>query len=264
MPKRRAQRLRSLWLGHEVPPSSLDPCWANLSTHLPILKRRRSKACLEWQRELGGLLQREFVRYDRTGDLFDDDSRNSSNKGAACSCVEPQQATGPLAAVFGYLDCGWRGDWGRWDADEQAALDLVVCLLHGRDTCVIALSIFYVCVDAIEAAPNGISTGRHNFKDFCAVIFTPLRWMGMNAILIFTWHGLATAVLNSVYWQSETQSKRHNLVDWLQDDVFGVRTLTNGGQGRCANCQLCFVLFKIACFALATGYCARVGYFWKL
>ena len=123
-------------------------------------------------------------------------------------------------------------------------------------TCGIALAVFYICVDAIEEPDNGIPTGRHHFKSFCTKLFTPLRWMGMNAILIFTWHGLATAVLNMVYWQSENQTKRHNLVDWIHEDVFGAK--------HCAVCQLFFVLAKIACFALATGYCAKVGYFWKL
>ena len=90
-----------------------------------------------------------------------------------------------------------------------------------------------------------------------SLVLDPLRFMGMNAILVFTWHGLASSLLNVVYWQPDGEGERHNLIKWLRSDVFS-------DADTCSGCQLAFVLCKIACFMVGCWYCARIGYFWKI
>ena len=91
--------------------------------------------------------------------------------------------------------------------------------------------------------------------------------MGMNAILVFFFHGLSGSILDAVFWQDDselsTDKSKHRFMDWLQNGVFGVHTDDHTG-GYCAPCQLAFVLGKIAIFMLVTWRCAKVGYFWKL
>jgi len=117
-------------------------------------------------------------------------------------------------------------------------------------TCGGFLALWYVLVDSDTMIAESL-------QRWSSWLLSPLRFMGMNAILVFTWHGLASAVLNVLYWQPNGTGEKHNLIGWLRSDVFG-------GADTCAGCQLAYVLCKISCFAVGCWICARVGYFWKL
>lgn len=54
--------------------------------------------------------------------------------------------------------------------------------------CGAALLIVYLMVDV-----------EHKYRSFFRKMFRPLEYMGMNAILVFFWHGTAEAILHSVY-----------------------------------------------------------------
>jgi len=156
--------------------------------------------------------------------------------------------------------------------------------LYMAGTCGAALSFFHLFVDCHEEDPAPGDDSRSEAPSaceslwrlvgrFCEVLFEPLRWMGMNAILVFAWHGLATVCIDMLYWDEGVAndgtsinggSKRQNLTGWLADSVFGGAGDAYAQTGHCAECQLWFVLCKIGCFALGCGYCAKIGYFWKL
>ena len=106
--------------------------------------------------------------------------------------------------------------------------------------------------------------------------YLPLRYMGMNAILVFFWHGTATTLLNAVYWQGPSASdtkyaligdghKGSKFVSGFRDRVVCAAIHDHDGvMSKDSPCQLVFVLVRILCFCLATYMCARAGYFWKL
>ena len=118
---------------------------------------------------------------------------------------------------------------------------------------------------AVDAAPAGSILFRTS-----RFIFRPLQDMGMNAILVFFWHGTASAVLDAVYVAPPGHDdfsvrkglcvapKRDNLTGWIKG------TLIDSVIADPAAAQLVYVLLKIACFFVATRICARVGYFWKI
>ena len=80
--------------------------------------------------------------------------------------------------------------------------------IYMAGTCGLALSLFYLLVDCLGAQgakddtteEGGLSTACGLVGRLGGVLFEPLRWMGMNAILVFTWHGLATVCLDMVFW----------------------------------------------------------------
>ena len=95
----------------------------------------------------------------------------------------------------------------------------------------------------------------------------PMQCMGMNAILVFFYHGTAQSLLDIVYVQTPAvgggwvQDKPINLFgrkhSWFNEQVLGAIFEPHVG-------QLVYVLLKISCFCAAMVYCKRVGYFWKV
>ena len=120
-------------------------------------------------------------------------------------------------------------------------------------TCGLCLCVWYALVDTEVNA--GDDQGR--LRSLASRALAPLRYMGMNAILVFFWHGSATDLLDSVYWQGQTGEK-YALVSGFQQHV------VCSAIDSASACQLVFVLIKIACFCAACWVCVRIGYFWKI
>ena len=107
---------------------------------------------------------------------------------------------------------------------------------------------------------------RRGSRGWARWLLFPLQCMGMNAILVFFWHGTAESLLDAVYAADPTitsggEGKRHVL--------FGThgafhQSVLGGFIADPAARQLVYVLLKICCFLLATFVCHRVGYFWKI
>ena len=143
-------------------------------------------------------------------------------------------------------------------------------------TCGLCLCAWYFLVDRELARDDDSAGARRRRRAAASWLLAPLRYMGMNAILVFFWHGTATTLLNAVYWQGPDDSdKRYALIgDGHKGSKFvsGFRDQVvcaamhdhNGITSKDSPCQLAFVLIRIMCFCLATYICARVGYFWKL
>jgi hypothetical protein len=123
-----------------------------------------------------------------------------------------------------------------------------------------------------------------------------MRFMGMNAILIFFWHGTAEvtdfgrllflficdntnnlylylfllailqSVLDVVYFQQPkvgggfVDEQRGYLfgerVGWFNSEILGWLSPEFA--------QFVYVLLKISCYSVAMWYCQKVGYFWKV
>lgn len=116
-------------------------------------------------------------------------------------------------------------------------------------TCGAAIAATYAVVDRKGGWP------------LARLLFSPLQYMGMNAILVFFFHGTATMLLDIVFVSTPLPGNkggvRHNLTGWIFDSVLSFVT-------DHAARQLLYTLLKIACFMVATWVCYRRGYFWKI
>eukprot|EP00937_MAST-01D_sp_MAST-1D-sp2_P005992 g5992.t1 len=121
-------------------------------------------------------------------------------------------------------------------------------------TCGLCLCAWYALVDTDGSTGGG--QGRR--RRIASRALAPMRYMGMNAILVFFWHGSATDLLDAVYWQAQGDGEKYALVSGFQQHV------VCGAIKGASVCQLVFVLIKIACFCAACWLCARIGYFWKI
>ena len=82
-------------------------------------------------------------------------------------------------------------------------------------TCGLSLGLVYAGVDR-----------EHRLQKVFRKVFSPLQFMGMNAILVFFWHGPAEAVLDSVYItygenQLDPSLKRYTMLDWVKNNAIG-------------------------------------------
>ena len=147
-------------------------------------------------------------------------------------------------------------------------------------TCGMCLTIVYGLIDAPAAAPSSShrsgggsggpplssSTSVPRWSKAMKLLLSPLQYMGMNAILIFFWHGTAESVLDGAYWQTPKMGGGYE--ELAPQYLFGER---QGWFNRVVlgwmdpePAQLVYVLLKIGCYAVAMWYCYRVGYFWKI
>ncbi len=122
-------------------------------------------------------------------------------------------------------------------------------------TCGLSLVVVYCCVDI-----------EHKVQKYFRLLFSPLQYMGMNAILVFFWHGPAEAVLDSVYItygdnQLDPNLKRHTILDWVKNDVVG--NLVDGGASAPLTTMI-YICLKIVCFLIATWRLYKMKYFWKI
>jgi len=132
-------------------------------------------------------------------------------------------------------------------------------LLFTAGTCGAALILTYLAVDNVRngAAPPLRVRG-------CRLLLAPLEMMGMNAILVFFWHGTAEALLNAVYVAPPHAGGRFAARGGLEGDQGWIYLHALSFIPDLVVRQIVYVLLKIACFAVATWICYRKRYFWKI
>jgi len=134
-------------------------------------------------------------------------------------------------------------------------------LLFMAGSCGLALTFVYVAIDV--SVPGGRSPLRERlFKK----MLSPLQMMGMNAILVFFWHGTAETLLDVVFvaepktgggTRNPEKGSLFGEYGWFHEHALG---FIDDLQFR----QLVYVLLKIGCFFVGTWLCYRRGYFWKI
>ena len=118
-------------------------------------------------------------------------------------------------------------------------------------SCGACLSFFYVICDVLQ-------------KPFLRKCVSPLVSLGMNAILLFCWHGPAEELLESVYVQPEpignarNVAKHGTLIRVLQKDIL------QGIFQEKRYAMLVYVILKIVAFTIALHIARKRGYFWKI
>ncbi|KNC77861.1 hypothetical protein SARC_09692, partial [Sphaeroforma arctica JP610] len=123
-------------------------------------------------------------------------------------------------------------------------------MLTTAGVCGLIFACLYVLVDT----PHALQQTSRRY-------LAPLQYLGMNAIFVFVVHGVAEAILHSIYINTgpnpiDYTTQRLTVLTWLRDNV-----LANiSGEYS----QLLYVLFKILCFILATGYLYRIKCFYKI
>ena len=129
-------------------------------------------------------------------------------------------------------------------------------VLFQAGSCGAALAIVYYLVDVENRA-----------RTFFSSFFRPFQYMGMNAILVFFYHGTAEAIVNTVYVSPGENyvnplppNKEYSLLSFVHDEVYGGIT----GDPHAPATQLLYVLTKIGCFMAATWYLFTIKYFWKV
>lgn len=135
-------------------------------------------------------------------------------------------------------------------------------LLFMAGSCGLALTLFYVAIDVSTTLAGQPPLRQKMLKQ----LLSPLQFMGMNAILVFFWHGTAETLLNVVFVAGPkvgggSNSPKYGALfgedGWFQEHVLG---FIEDVHVR----QLVYVLLKIACFFVGTWLCYRRGYFWKI
>ena len=91
--------------------------------------------------------------------------------------------------------------------------------------------------------------------------------MGMNAILVFCWHGPAEQLLESVYVTDTSNPlldnpKKYTLLSWFQKDVIG--GIMGDADMNDGPTSLLYVMTKLAIYFAVTMHLAKIGYFWKV
>ena len=94
-----------------------------------------------------------------------------------------------------------------------------------------------------------------------------MQYMGMNAILVFFWHGTAENVLDGIYVHTPKIGGGYEEV--VPSYLFGERVgwfnrVILGSWLEPELAQLIYVLLKISCYSIAMWYCQKIGYFWKV
>eukprot|EP00945_MAST-04E_sp_MAST-4E-sp1_P002152 g2152.t1 len=123
-------------------------------------------------------------------------------------------------------------------------------------SCGAALAVVYYLVDV-----------KNGLQQYCASFFRPFQYMGMNAILVFFYHGTAEYILNSVYVtpgknqvNPDPPLEEHSILTFLHDTICGGIV---GGEKK-PEAQLLYVLFKISGFLGLAWYLYKIKYFWKV
>ena len=146
-------------------------------------------------------------------------------------------------------------------------------------TCGACLTVVYALIDAPPARSMNAAQFRHGsgpplssslspkWSSTIKTFFSPMQYMGMNAILIFFWHGTAESLLDVLYVQQpkigggyESEIKGYLFGEgdgWFNSVVLGSMMNPNAA-------QLVYVLLKIGLYSIAMWYCYRIGYFWKI
>jgi len=141
-------------------------------------------------------------------------------------------------------------------------------LLFMAGTCGAALLVAYAVLDA-DLRPIHHSAFRRAARRACA----PLEYMGMNSILVFFWHGSASALLNAVYYAppavggGTTWSAAHGALceaDGGEPDGWLFHSMLRAIVPDPVPRQLVYVLLKVGCFMVGTWACFKCGYFWKI
>ncbi|CAE8698321.1 unnamed protein product [Polarella glacialis] len=138
-------------------------------------------------------------------------------------------------------------------------------LLLTAGSCGAALTLLHWALseNAQEDGPR-VAGRRRESRSTARKLLAPLEMMGMNAILVFFWHGTAEALLGWVYVASpldppdgSTKYPQGTILGWIHEDLLGFLADP-------ASRQLVYVLLKVAAFMVATWLCHRRGYFWKI
>eukprot|EP00949_MAST-11_sp_MAST-11-sp1_P001627 g1627.t1 len=121
-------------------------------------------------------------------------------------------------------------------------------------SCGMCLSFFYVLCDVI-------TTERP--KRIIRAIVSPLVAVGMNAILVFCWHGPAESLLEAVYIRpvaigDAPPNDKHTIIDLLRHGILGAMITDLRWV------QFVYVMLKIGTFTAVMVYCRKIGYFWKI
>jgi heparan-alpha-glucosaminide N-acetyltransferase len=141
----------------------------------------------------------------------------------------------PAALVS--IGAGLGMHFGGWPLNKNLWSTSYMCFMAG--VAAILLTFFYVVVDVL---------GHRT-------IFSPLRWMGMNAIFLFAMAAadVADAVISWFYWREPSRNFMHLLqVTWLQG-WFGFDWGT-----------FAFVMVKIVFWAIVAGLLYRKKIFFKI
>ena len=128
-------------------------------------------------------------------------------------------------------------------------------LLFMAGTCGLALTVIYTAIDINPA------------NRLMRKVLFPLEMMGMNAILVFFWHGPAYAMLNMVYISPPTVGTRHHRPVGFFEKVGSGSGLSEGVLGFITDLamrQLVWVFLKVLFFFVITWLCYRNRYFWKI
>lgn len=131
-------------------------------------------------------------------------------------------------------------------------------------TCGLCLTWVYAAIDApLSSTTSNVPIWSKKIK----ILLSPMQYMGMNAILVFFWHGTAESVLDVVYLQ--TPKIGGGYVESRPGYLFGERVgwfnrIILGSWLEPELAQLIYVLLKISCYAIAMWYCQKIGYFWKI
>ena len=132
-------------------------------------------------------------------------------------------------------------------------------------TCGFSLAVVYYIVDLdIEKQENSLKT---KVKRCVSLLFKPLQCMGMNAILVFCWHGPAEQLLEFVYITDTNNPlldnpNKYTLLSWFQQDVLG--SITGDSDLNDGGTSLLYVTVKLTIYFLVTMHLAKIGYFWKV
>ena len=94
--------------------------------------------------------------------------------------------------------------------------------------------------------------------------------MGMNAILVFFFHGTAEAIIDAVYWTPNGhpgqwdghmgggKGERQAFLNWWKNDVM-CEWIDDA-----AWCDWAYVASKMVVWFIACWYLVRIKYFWKI
>ena len=131
-------------------------------------------------------------------------------------------------------------------------------------TCGFSLAIVYTCldVDMSESKP-----WKQRLQRLGTRIFKPLQCMGMNAILVFCWHGPAEELLQAVYittgnnpLESDVATK-YTIMSWFLNLL---ESITGESNPNSRSNSMLYVCIKITIYFIVTVYLANIGYFWKV
>ena len=132
-------------------------------------------------------------------------------------------------------------------------------------TCGFSLAVVYYIVDlGVEKQEDSMKT---KFQRFVSLLFKPLQCMGMNAILVFCWHGPAEQLLEFIYITDTNNPlldnpNKNTLLSWFQQDVLG--SITGDSDLNDGGVSLLYVIVKLTIYFLVTMHLAKIGYFWKV